>query len=171
MANDAPFPLLLPLNFIPSTSRAAPPSGRRKSFHKKLRTMKELPDPLCQATSSLGAQKSLPQTYFAHSDYKSAIAIRLLPLCLAEAFPGMMQNLNEWNESALLMFLPPFLPRARTRLAHLSCATRNTNHEFLMRTATFPSPSVLSRPRRPWRRGEVRILDLHHPIPAVQKQS
>ena len=67
------------------------------------------------------------------------------------------------NESALLMFLPPFLPRARTRLAHLSCATRNTNHEFLMRIATFPSPSVLSRPRRPWRRGEVRILDLHHP--------
>ena len=58
----------------------------------------------------------------------------------------MMQNLNEWNESALLMFLPPFLPRARTRLAHLSCATRNTNHEFLMRIATFPSPSVCAIP-------------------------
>ena len=69
-----------------------------------------------------------------------------MPLCLAETFPGMMQKLNEWNESALLMFLPPFLPRARTRLAHLSCATRNTNHEFLMRIATFPSPSVCAIP-------------------------
>ena len=124
-----PFPLLLPLplNFIPSASRAAPPSGRRKSFHKKLQTMKELPDPLCRTTSSLGAQKkSTPNIFCAFGI--CAIAIRLLPLCRAEAFPGMMQKLNEWNESALLMFLPLFLPHGRDwPIFHVQHGTRIMN--------------------------------------------
>ena len=86
-------PLLLPLNFIPSTSRAT--LRQTEKFPQEVEDNERIgvmPDPLCQTTSSLGAQSKSTANIFCAFGLISAIAIRLLPLCLAEALPG-------WNDA------------------------------------------------------------------------